>query len=102
MQRFVMTRRSMLFSLAGLLLTTVLTLWGCGGGGGTSSYTDPNASITTTKTATALIEPATLKQWMDEGKVNNPDPASRDRVVYCDGCHCSTVCRTAYSRCTVT
>lgn len=81
MQRFVMTRRSMLFSLAGLLLTTVLTLWGCGGGGGTSSYTDPNASITTTKTATALIEPATLKQWMDEGKVNNPDPASRDRVV---------------------
>ncbi|MGE0916967.1 selenite/tellurite reduction operon rhodanese-like protein ExtH [Trichlorobacter lovleyi] len=81
MQRFVMTRRSMLFSLAGLLLTTVLTLWGCGGGGGTSSYTDPNASITTTKTATALIEPATLKQWMDEGKVNNPDPATRDRVV---------------------
>jgi hypothetical protein len=44
---------------------------GCGGGGDKGSYPDPTDSITTTKTATALIEPATLKQWMDEGKVNN-------------------------------
>jgi 3-mercaptopyruvate sulfurtransferase SseA len=77
MQRLLMTRRNMLFSLVGIVMTTMLTLWGCG----TSSYTDPNDSITTTKTATALIEPATLKQWMDEGKVNTTDPASLDRVV---------------------
>lgn len=81
MQRLLMTRRNMLFSLVGIVMTTMLTLWGCGGGGGTSSYTDPIASITTTKTATALIEPTTLKQWMDEGKVNNTNPASLDRVV---------------------
>lgn len=80
MQRFFMTRRSMLFSLVGLMLTVLLTVWGCGSGG-SGSYADPNASITTTKTATALIEPATLKQWMDEGKVNNPDPTNRDKVV---------------------
>lgn len=78
-QRLLMTRRSMLFSLVGLLLTTMLAISGCGGGG--SSYDDPAASITTTKTASALIEPATLKQWMDEGKVNNADPTSLDRVV---------------------
>ncbi|MDD2500036.1 MAG: selenite/tellurite reduction operon rhodanese-like protein ExtH [Geobacter sp.] len=80
MQRLLMTRRNMLFSLAGMLVTAMLALYGCGGSG-SGSYTDPNDSITTTKTATALIEPATLKQWMDEGKVNNPDPATRDRVV---------------------
>jgi|APHig6443717817_1056837.scaffolds.fasta_scaffold26791_2 3-mercaptopyruvate sulfurtransferase SseA len=83
MQHLQMTRRTMLFSLVGMLMTTMLTLWGCGGSSSTGSgnYTDPTASITTTKTATALIEPATLKQWMDEGKVNNTDPASLDRVV---------------------
>lgn len=83
MQRLLMTRRTMLYSLVGMLMTAMLTLWGCGGSSSTGSgnYTDPTASITTTKTATALIEPATLKQWMDEGKVNNTDPASLDRVV---------------------
>lgn len=83
MQRFLMSRRNMLYSLVGIIMTTMLALSGCGGTSSTSSgnYTDPTASITTTKTATALIEPATLKQWMDEGKVNNNDPASLDRVV---------------------
>ena len=66
-----------------MLVTAVLSMGGCGGTGdsGNGNYPDPNASITTTKTANALIEPATLKQWIDEGKLNNTDPASRDRVV---------------------
>lgn len=83
MQRFLMSRRTMLYSLVGMLMTAMMALYGCGGSGstGSGSYVDPTASITTTKTANALIEPATLKQWMDEGKVNNTDPASLDRVV---------------------
>lgn len=82
MQRLLMTRRTMLYSLVGMLMTTMLALYGCGSGSSSSgSYPDPTASITTTKTANALIEPATLKQWMDEGKVNNTDPASLDRVI---------------------
>jgi len=68
MQRLLMTRRSMLFSLVGLFMTTMLTIWGCGGGG--SSYDDPASATYTNQTATALIEPSTLKTWMDEGKVN--------------------------------
>lgn len=81
MQRLLMSRRRMLFGLLGIVMTSMLSLWGCGSNGGTSSYTDPNSATTTTKTATSLIEPATLKQWIDEGKVNNFDPAGRDRVV---------------------
>lgn len=72
-------RRTLRFVLAGLLLTGTLGLWGCGGGD--TEYPDPSASITTTKTANALIEPSTLKQWMDEGKVNNTDPVYLDKVV---------------------
>jgi 3-mercaptopyruvate sulfurtransferase SseA len=67
----------MLFYLAGVVTIAALAIWGCG----VDSYKDPSASITTTKTETALIDAATLKQWMDEGKVNSTDPASRDRVV---------------------
>lgn len=77
MQRLLMTRRNMLFSLVGIVMTTMLTLWGCGGGGGTSSYTDP--SPTTIKSAT-VISASTLKQWIDEGKLNAP-LGSKDRVV---------------------
>ena len=66
--------------IAALLVVGVissLVIWGCG----SSGYDDPAASITTTKTATALIEPETLKQWMDEGKVNG---TGADRVVILD------------------
>ena len=80
MQRFLRSSKCLMYGMVGVVVTTMLTIWGCGGTG-SGSYTDPNASITTTKTASALIEPATLKQWMDEGKVNSPDAASRDRVV---------------------
>jgi 3-mercaptopyruvate sulfurtransferase SseA len=81
MKLLMLTRRGFQCSLAGVLLGATLALVGCGGADDKGSYPDPTASITTTKTATALIEPATLKQWMDEGKVNNTDPASLDRVV---------------------
>jgi 3-mercaptopyruvate sulfurtransferase SseA len=56
-----------------------LTIAGCGKN--PSSYTDPYASVTTTKTPNALIDAATLKGWMDEGKVNSTNLKSRDRVV---------------------
>lgn len=46
-----------------------------------TSYQDLEADIVTVKTPTALIEPATLKLWMDEGRVNSTDPNSRDKVV---------------------
>ena len=62
-----------LFSMA----IAALTIWGCG----TDGYNNPNDSITTTKTATALIEPQTLKQWIDEGKINGK---GLDRVVIID------------------
>ena len=82
MKLSMLTRRSLQFGLAGILLTGTLALVGCGGSGdsGKGSYPDPTESITTTKTANALIEPATLKQWIDEGKVNN-ESAALDRVV---------------------
>lgn len=84
MQRLLMTRRNMLFSLVGLLLTATLTIWGCGGG---SSYDDPSTSsavtTTTTKSGNALVTAEELKAWMDEGKVNAPF-GGFDRVVILD------------------
>lgn len=81
MKPTLLTRRSLHRGLLGALGATLLALAGCGGSGDSNSYPDPTASITTTKTPTALIEAATLKQWVDEGKVNNTDPTSMDRVV---------------------
>jgi thiosulfate/3-mercaptopyruvate sulfurtransferase len=71
----IMTPSSVLIAaLLGVIAVGSLAIWGCGSNG-TSGY-DP--AITTTETATALIEPETLKQWMDEGKVNGD---IGDRVV---------------------
>lgn len=56
-------------------MSTMLSLWGCGGGG-TSSYNQP---ITTTSSP-AIIDATTLKRWIDEGKLNAP-LGSKDRVV---------------------
>jgi 3-mercaptopyruvate sulfurtransferase SseA len=82
MERPIARRRILQLGLAGLVMPSTLALWGCGSSeDGSGSYADPTASITTTGTPTALIEPATLKQWMDEGKVNSTDRTSRDRVV---------------------
>ena len=53
-----------------------LTFQGCGGGGGTSSYSSPS----TTSTG-AVVDPATVKSWIDSGKVNG---TGYDRVVILD------------------
>ena len=76
--------RIVLAGLCGVVALTLLALWGCG----TKGYDDvtaqrstaTDAAITTTKVP-ALIDTATLKQWIDQGKVNNSDPANLDRVV---------------------
>ncbi len=50
-----------------------LLVWGCGGGGG-SSYDTPeevNNSPVGGSATNVLIEPATLKSWIDEGLVGN-------------------------------
>lgn len=86
MHKFLLTRRSMLYSLVGMLLTAMLTLWGCGGSGSSSDGSYPNpvdpAKITTTvtKSGNALVSADELKQWYDEGKVNAPF-GNIDRVV---------------------
>lgn len=85
MRGFLLTRRTKLFSLVGLLMTAMLTIWGCGGGG--SNYDDPAASAvvttTTTQSGNALVTAAELKAWIDEGKVNAAY-GSYDRVVILD------------------
>lgn len=80
----MIVKQSRLFRavLLGTVMSAALTLWGCG----TSSYDDVaaarnaalDAAVTTTKTP-AIIDAATLKGWMDEGKVNAP-AGSLDRV----------------------
>lgn len=74
--------RILLTSMIGVLALTMLTLWGCGGGG----YDDPvadgvNAAVTT-KTETALITAGKLREWMDAGLVNKA--GGYDRVVILD------------------
>lgn len=76
-ERMMKKSRVLVAVLLGTVMIAALTICGCG----TSSYDDPNLSITTTKTASALIDAATLKQWMDEGKVNSSDSSAKDRVV---------------------
>jgi 3-mercaptopyruvate sulfurtransferase SseA len=83
--------RLLLAGLSGVAALTFLGIWGCG----TKGYDDvaaqqsaaasaaaaaAEAAVTTTKVP-ALIDAATLKQWIDQGKVNNSDPACLDRVV---------------------
>jgi 3-mercaptopyruvate sulfurtransferase SseA len=70
------TMRSRLGPLA-FAAALVLAASGCGGDAGTTSYTDP---VGTTKTASAIIDAATLRQWADEGKINAPFGIA-DRVV---------------------
>jgi 3-mercaptopyruvate sulfurtransferase SseA len=74
--------RILLASMIGVLALTMLTLWGCGGGGG-KDYDNPASSAVTTKTANALIDAATLKGWVDAGLVNKK-LGSFDRVVILD------------------
>jgi len=74
-EKMMKKSRVLLVALLGLVAVAALTMWGCG----TDSYNNPASAVTTTKTATALIEPADLKQWIDEGKVNKA--GGYDRVV---------------------
>ncbi|OGU04926.1 MAG: hypothetical protein A2075_02275 [Geobacteraceae bacterium GWC2_58_44] len=69
--------RIVLAGMCGVVALSSLAIWGCG----TSGYDDPASAVTTTRTESALIEPETLKQWMDEGKVNGTGP---DKVVIID------------------
>ena len=70
--------RIMLAGMLGVVALTMLTLWGCGGGG----YDNPQSALVTTKTATALIQASDLKAWMDAGLVNKA--GGHDRVVILD------------------
>lgn len=76
-EKIMKKSRVLIALLLGTVMIAALTMWGCGGSGGTSGYVDPSA--TTTKSA-AIIDAATLKGWIDEGKLNAPF-GSRDRVV---------------------
>jgi len=69
--------RAIYFAMLGMVAVLSLTMWGCG----TSGYDDPQAAVTTTKTANASIDAVTLQKWITEGKVNSTDPSSRDKVV---------------------
>ena len=78
-QKMMKKSKGLIAALLGTMMIAALTIWGCG----TSSYDHPAASATTTKTATALIDAATLQSWITEGKVNAPF-GSVDRVVILD------------------
>ena len=63
-------------TLTGLCgIAMLIGLWGCG----TSGYENPSDAAVTTKTATALIQAADLKEWTDAGLVNKA--GGYDRVV---------------------
>lgn len=70
--------RIILASLFGVAMLTLIGLSGCG----TSGYDNPSSEAVTTKTATALIQAADLKQWEDAGLVNKV--GGYDRVVILD------------------
>ena len=78
-EKMMKKSKGLIAVLLGTMMIAALTLWGCG----TSSYDNPADSATTTKTATALIDAATLQNWITEGKVNAP-LGSYDRVVILD------------------
>ena len=77
-----MAKPARFLGLFGLMAGLALAVAGCSKN--PTSYVDPTSSITTTKTPTALIDVATLKQWVDEGKLNNTSRTTRDRIVIVD------------------
>lgn len=60
-----------------LFLATSLTMTGCGGGGSSDSYDEPRVTLDNAPleghATNVVIEPATLKTWMDAGLVNAQD-----------------------------
>src|SRR3989339_101843 len=79
MLELLATRRKVLLGLTALLAVGALGIWGCADH--PTDYEDPADTIVTTKTPTALIEAATLQEWIDEGRLNSTDAGSRDKVV---------------------
>jgi 3-mercaptopyruvate sulfurtransferase SseA len=82
MLRTSLKKRAALIGLSAVMALLAFTVTGCGKN--PTAYTDPSSSITTTLTPTSLIDVATLKQWVDEGKLNNNAPTARDRIVIVD------------------
>ena len=80
-EKMMMKGRVLKVALLGTVMIAGLTLWGCGTKGYDDVAAQQSASITTTKTANALIDVPTLQQWIDEGKVNSSNPANLDKVV---------------------
>ena len=72
MLQLLATRRRMLAGLIAVLAIGSLGIWGCADH--PTEYDNPNDGIVTTKTPTALIEAATLMEWIDEGRLNSADP----------------------------
>jgi 3-mercaptopyruvate sulfurtransferase SseA len=62
-------RRAVPHALIAVLVAAALAAPSCGGGAGTTGYTDP---FKTTKTTGAIIDAATLAQWADEGRIAAP------------------------------
>lgn len=79
MLQLLATRRRMLPALIAVLAIGTLGIWGCADH--PTDYENPADGIVTTKTETALIDAATLMEWIDEGRLNSTDPDSRDKVV---------------------
>ncbi|MBK8167632.1 MAG: hypothetical protein IPK64_16930 [bacterium] len=79
MLQILATRRRMLAGMIAVLAIGSLGIWGCADH--PTEYDNPADDIVTTKTPTALIEAATLAEWIDEGRLNSTDPNSRDKVV---------------------
>jgi 3-mercaptopyruvate sulfurtransferase SseA len=79
MLQMLATRRRMLAGVIAVLAIGSLGIWGCADH--PTEYENPADGIVTTKTPTALIEAATLAEWIDEGRLNSTDPNSRDKVV---------------------
>ncbi|WP_321532578.1 selenite/tellurite reduction operon rhodanese-like protein ExtH [uncultured Desulfuromonas sp.] len=77
MIRKVFNHTSRNFSLFAVILLSTFVLTACGGGGGGSdSYDQPDTPTNDPVNGSAssvLIEADTLKQWLDEGLVNNTD-----------------------------
>jgi thiosulfate/3-mercaptopyruvate sulfurtransferase len=66
-----------LAGVCGLIALTLLGVWGCG----TKGYDAPATGPVATRTASALIDVATLKGWVDAGLVNSN---SGEKVVILD------------------
>jgi len=76
------TNRLKIFLQLLCVATLMLMLWGCGG---SDNYDEPVSAVSAPVTGAAtnvLIEPATLKSWMDQGLVNGGGTFDQKVVVF--------------------